>query len=88
MRILNNLIEVGLLSWEATSADKFDQSIVIDEYVAGMHISDLSMVFFELRASSNHVVEQVPEFSLQEETIYLSAVLDLHLEDVRIVIVS
>lgn len=88
MRVLNNFIEVGLFSGEAASADKFDKSIIIDEYVAWMHVSDLSMVLFELGASADHVVQQVPEFSLQEEAVYLPAVFNLHLENVRIVVVG
>lgn len=48
MRILNNLIKVSLLPREAASADQFDKSIVVDEYVAGMHISNLGMVLLEL----------------------------------------
>ena len=88
MRILNNLIEVGLLPREAASADQFNKSIVIDEYVAGMHISNLGMVLLELRASTDHIVQQIPQFSLQEEAIDLPPVLDLDLEDVGVVIVG
>lgn len=57
MRVLNHLIEVSLLPREAAGADQLDQPIVVDEYVTGMHISDLGMVFLELGASTDHVVE-------------------------------
>lgn len=53
-----------------------------------MHVSDLGVVLLELGASTDHIVQQIPELSLQEETIDLPPVLYFDLENVGVVIVG
>lgn len=84
--ILDQFVEVGFLSWEAASADQLDQSIVVDEDIAGVNISDLAVILLELRSGSDHGVEQIPQLSFEEVPVDLPPVLDLHLEDVGIVV--
>lgn len=52
-----------------------------------MNIPYFRMILLEFRASADHIVQQIPKLRLEEETIYLSAVLDLDLEDIWEVIV-
>jgi hypothetical protein len=86
--VFDQFVEVSLLAGKAAGADELDESIVVDEDVEGVHISNFKVVFLKLRPCAHHAVEQVPQLSLQEEAADLAAVVDLHLEDVGVVVVG
>lgn len=52
-----------------------------------MYISYFRVIFLEFRSCSNHIVEQIPQLSLQEVPVDSFPVLDLHLKNVGVVIV-
>lgn len=52
-----------------------------------MDVSYLRVRFFKFRSSSDHGVEQIPEFGLEEVTVDFLPVVDLHLKHVGVVIV-
>jgi len=58
--IFDKLFEVILFSWQAAGADDFDESICIDENIAGMYISYFRTVFLKFRSCSNQIIEEIP----------------------------
>lgn len=85
--VFHELVEVGLLAGEADGADEFDEAVVVDKDAAGVHVPDLCVVLLELGPGPDQVVKQVPDLGLQEVAVDLLPVLDLHLEDVGVVVV-
>jgi hypothetical protein len=61
---------------EGAGADEFDLSVIVDEDVGRVDISDFEFDSFELVGSADHVVEEVPHFSFEEELAESESVFD------------
>lgn len=64
--MLDEVIVVGDFSREGGSADNFDLSALIDKNILGVNVSYFLFKMFEFAASSYHVIEQIPDLSLEE----------------------
>lgn len=53
-----------------------------------MDVPNFGMVLLKLGSGSNHSVQKIPQFSLQEKAIDLSPVFYFHLKDVGIMVVG
>ena len=47
-----------------------------------MHVAYFPLYSLELVSRSDHVVQEVPDFPLLKEAVYLQSILDFSLEDV------
>ncbi len=53
-----------------------------------MHVPHLSLVFLKFSTPSDHIIEQVPQLRLNEETPQSLPVIYLHLKYVREIVVT
>lgn len=51
-----------------------------------MHVTNFGMILFELRASTNHVIQQVPQLGFKKEAVDFATIFDLDLKDIRVMI--
>lgn len=74
--LLDGLLEIIEFAGEGDSAENFDLSIVVDEDVVRVDVTNLLLDLFELVAGADDVVQQVPHFGFQEVAFQALAIID------------
>lgn len=82
--ICNHFIEVRFLAWPRIYRDDLSLSILIDNNVGWLHVTNLAVVLFVLFASTNNVVQEIPHFSFEEGLVDLCPVLYFTLQEEQI----
>jgi|JI6StandDraft_1071083.scaffolds.fasta_scaffold41178_4 hypothetical protein len=72
--MFEDIVVVADFTREGDGTDNFDLPAFVDENVLGVNVTDLFFEVLELAACPNDVVEEIPDFGLQEIFFQLESV--------------
>ena len=80
--VLHHGLEIVQLTWNRTCRYDLYLSIIVYQDTVWMHIPYFPLYSLKLVSCSDHVVQEVPDFPLLKEAVYLKSILDFSFKDV------
>lgn len=80
--VLHHGLEIVHFPWNRTFRYDLYLSIIVYQDTVRMHIAHFPLYSLELVSRSDHVVQEIPDFPLLKEAVYLKSILDFSFKDV------